>query len=72
MKPNSELFVPGEFIAVRDDATGPFYVAEIQDVSPRTLRVHYYEVRVRVRVRVMLRVRVRVWVSVRKGKGKEG
>ena len=38
----SEPFVPGEFIAVRDDATGPFYVAEIQDVSPRTLRVHYY------------------------------
>ena len=38
----SQPFANGEFIAVRDSPTGPFYVAEIQEVTARNIRVHYY------------------------------
>jgi transposase InsO family protein len=38
----SVAVVPGEFIAVRDDATGPFYLAVILEASATTVRVHYY------------------------------
>jgi hypothetical protein len=30
------------FIAVRDDPTGPFYVAEVMEVSSKSITVQYY------------------------------
>jgi hypothetical protein len=38
----SEPFTEDEFIAIRDSPTGPFYVAEIQDVNATSIRVHYF------------------------------
>ena len=38
----SEPFVEGEFVAIRDSPTGPFYVAQIQDVNHKHIRVHYH------------------------------
>jgi hypothetical protein len=38
----SEPFVKGEFITVRDEPNGPFYIALVQDVTDTLLRVHYY------------------------------
>jgi hypothetical protein len=38
----SEPFVVGEFVAVRDDLQGPFYVAIVTAVTAKLLRVHYY------------------------------
>jgi hypothetical protein len=38
----SEPFAEGEFIAIRDDPGGPIYIAEIMDVRPATINVHYY------------------------------
>ncbi len=38
----SEPFVEGEFVAIRDSPTGPFYVAQIQDVNDKSIRVHYH------------------------------
>jgi hypothetical protein len=38
----SEPFVVGEFIAVRDELLGPFYVALVTDITAKLLRVHYY------------------------------
>ncbi len=38
----SELFDSGEFIAIRDDVTGPFYVAKVMEVRPKTILLQYY------------------------------
>jgi hypothetical protein len=38
----SESFVAGEFIAIRDDPTGPIYIAEILEVLASSLLLHYY------------------------------
>ncbi len=38
----SSPFVVGEFIAIRDNPKGPFYVAKVNDVSPATILLHYY------------------------------
>jgi hypothetical protein len=38
----SEPFLVDEFIAVRDEPLGPFYVALVLEVSPTSIRVHYY------------------------------
>jgi hypothetical protein len=38
----SEPFTVGEFIAIRDDPTGPFYVAKVEALVDRTVTVHYY------------------------------
>ncbi len=38
----SAPFVVGEFIAVRDEPTGPFFVALAQHLTAEVLRVHYY------------------------------
>ncbi len=38
----SELFTVGEFIALRDDPTGPFYFAKVEAFVNRTVTVHYY------------------------------
>ncbi len=38
----SEPFAVGEFIALRDDPTGPFYVAKVVSLSNKTVTVHYY------------------------------
>jgi hypothetical protein len=38
----STPFTEDEFIAVRDDPTGPFYIAEIMLVSPKSITVQYY------------------------------
>ena len=38
----SEPFVIGEFIAIRDEPHGPFYVALVTAVTAKLLRVHYY------------------------------
>jgi hypothetical protein len=38
----SEPFSEDEFIAIRDTPSGPFYVAQIQDVTATTIRVHYF------------------------------
>jgi hypothetical protein len=38
----SDPFVEDEFIALRDDPGGPFYVARVQDVNAKDIRVHYY------------------------------
>jgi hypothetical protein len=38
----SESFTEGEFIAIRDEPTGPIYLAEVMDVQPRHICLHYY------------------------------
>jgi hypothetical protein len=38
----SAPLLAGEFIAIRDEPTGPFYVALVQTVTKTVLRVHYY------------------------------
>ncbi len=38
----SAPFVVGEFIAVRDEPTGPFYIALVQHLTTDSVRVHYY------------------------------
>ncbi len=38
----SQPFLVDEFIAVRDDPTGPIYIAVVLEVSQTTVRVHYY------------------------------
>jgi transposase InsO family protein len=38
----SDPFVRGEYIAIRDDKHGPFYVAEITAVTRSTIKLHYY------------------------------
>ncbi len=38
----SEPFKEDEFIAIRDDPTGPIYLAEIMDVQPHHVCLHYY------------------------------
>ncbi len=39
----SEPFLVDEFIAIRDDPTGPIYTATtVLEVSPTSIRVHYY------------------------------
>jgi transposase InsO family protein len=38
----SEPFTIGEFIAIRDDPTGPFYVAKVELIFDKTITVHYY------------------------------
>jgi hypothetical protein len=38
----SEPFLVDEFIAVRDDPTGPIYLATVLEVSQTSIRVHYY------------------------------
>ncbi len=35
-------FVLGEFIAICDEPTGPYYVALVQNVTAKILGVHYY------------------------------
>jgi hypothetical protein len=42
IEPYSTPFASGEFIAVRDDPTGPFYVARVELVSPKAVTLHYY------------------------------
>ncbi len=38
----SKRFVEGEFLAIRDDPTGPIYIAQIQEVRATTILLHYY------------------------------
>jgi hypothetical protein len=38
----SEPFAVGEFIAIRDEPTGPFYVARVESLLDKTISVHYY------------------------------
>ncbi len=38
----SEPFLRDEFIAIRDDIDGPFYVARIMDVREQNVLLHYY------------------------------
>jgi hypothetical protein len=38
----SEPFANEEFIAIRDDITGPFYVARIMEVRDQNILLHYY------------------------------
>jgi hypothetical protein len=38
----SAPFEECEFIAVRDDPTGPFYLAEVMEVSNKSITVQYY------------------------------
>jgi hypothetical protein len=38
----SAPFVIGEFIAIRDEPTGPFYVALVQRATAKVIRVHYH------------------------------
>ncbi len=38
----SAPFEECEFIAVRDDPTGPFYLAEVMEVSRKSIIVQYY------------------------------
>jgi hypothetical protein len=38
----SEPLVDGEFIAIRDDPTGPIYIAEVTLVQPHQVTLHYY------------------------------
>jgi hypothetical protein len=35
-------FAVGEFIAIRDDPTGPFYVASVELVTAKSVTLHYY------------------------------
>jgi hypothetical protein len=38
----SEPLKEGEFIAIRDDPTGPIYLAEVIEVQPKYVCLHYY------------------------------
>jgi hypothetical protein len=38
----SHPFVVGEFLAIRDDPTGPIYIALVQELSDACLSLHYY------------------------------
>ena len=38
----SAPFTIGEFIAIRDEPTGPFYVAKVELIFEKTVTVHYY------------------------------
>jgi hypothetical protein len=38
----SDPFQEGEFIAIRDEPAGPFYVAEIMAVDEKSVNLHYY------------------------------
>jgi hypothetical protein len=38
----SQEFLSGEFIAIRDDVNGPFYLAQIVTVTPFDIMLHYY------------------------------
>ncbi len=38
----SEPFAVGEFLALRDEPTGPFYVARVDSLVDQTVTVHYY------------------------------
>jgi hypothetical protein len=38
----SEPFAVGEFLALRDEPTGPFYVARVDSLVDHTITVHYY------------------------------
>ncbi len=38
----SDPFIVGEYIAIRDDKTEPFYVVEITAVTLRAMTLHYY------------------------------
>ena len=38
----SQPLLRGEFIAIRDDITGQFYVAEVMEVDDRTVTLHYH------------------------------
>ncbi len=38
----SHPFVVGEFLAIRDDPTGPIYIALVQDLNAASLNLHYY------------------------------
>jgi hypothetical protein len=38
----SEPFAVGEFLALRDDPTGPFYVARVDSLVDQTVTAHYY------------------------------
>jgi hypothetical protein len=38
----SEPFTAGEFIAIRDELTGPIYLAEVMDVQPHHVSLHDY------------------------------
>jgi hypothetical protein len=38
----SHPFVVGEFIAVRDEPNGPFYIALVEEVRPAQILVHYH------------------------------
>lgn len=38
----SEPLNEGEFIAIRDDPTGPIYLAEVMEVQPKFVCLHYY------------------------------
>jgi hypothetical protein len=38
----SKLFAENEFIAIRDDPTGPFYVAQIFELTTTTITVQYF------------------------------
>jgi hypothetical protein len=38
----SEPLKEGEFIAIRDEPTGPIYVAEVMSVLPASISLHYY------------------------------
>ncbi len=38
----SQPLAEGEFIAIRDDVSGPYYVAEIMAVNEKSINLHYY------------------------------
>jgi hypothetical protein len=38
----SDPFGIDEYIAIRDDATGPFYVARVTAIWPTSITLHYY------------------------------
>jgi hypothetical protein len=38
----SQPLVEGEFIAIRDEVSGPYYVAEVMAVDAKTVNLHYY------------------------------
>ncbi len=38
----SHPFLEGEFIAIRDDVAGPYYVAEVMSVDATAISLHYY------------------------------
>jgi hypothetical protein len=38
----SQPLFEGEFIAIRDDISGPYYIAEVVEVEEKTVILHYY------------------------------